>query len=107
MAKSKKWALWLLAGAATLAVIVAAMLLLGRENMVGRISGPEWNYLEMDGVSYVRRDSTPYGIQDKGKFLGLATDGVQEFCLYAVKGDEEGRYIYCFWDWEGFFYEKE
>ena len=74
----------------------------------GKYGGPDLrNYLEMDGVSYVRRDSTPYGIQDKGKFLGLATDGVQEFCLYAVKGDEEGRYIYCFWDWEGFFYEKE
>ena len=53
MAKSKKWALWLLAGAAALAVALAAALL-GQGNMVGRISGPEWEYLELDGVTYVR-----------------------------------------------------
>ena len=107
MAKSKKWALWLLAGAAALAVIVAAMLLLGRENIVGRISGPEQDYLEIDGVSYVRWDDAPYTIADRGEYLGIATDGAEEFCLYAVRGDEERNYIYCFWDWEGFFYRKE
>ena len=107
MAKSKKWTLWLLTGAAALAVIVAATMLLGRGNMVGRISGPEWDYLEMNGVSYVRWDDAPYTIADRGEFLGLATDGEQEFCLYAVKGDEEKNCIYCFWDWEGFFYRKE
>ena len=86
---------------------VLAVVLLGRYKVVGRITGPEWDHLEMDGATYARRDSTPYGIQDKGKFLGLAASGEERFRLYAVKGDEEGRYIYCFWDWEGFFYEKE
>ena len=96
-------------------VILAALVVLGglfwalwgRNRVVGRITGPEWDYLEIDGVTYARRDSTPYGIQDKGKFLGLAAAGEERFRLYAVKGDEEGRYVYCFWDWEGFFYEKE
>ena len=106
MAKSKKWALWLLAGAAALAVALAAALL-GQGNMVGRISGPEWEYLELDGVTYVRWDDAPYSLADRGAFLGLATDGEQEFCLYAVKGDGARNYIYCFWDWEGFFYQKE
>ena len=53
-----------------------------------------------------RWDDAPYSLADRGAFLGLATDGEQEFCLYAVKGDEEESCIYCFWDWEGFFYRK-
>ena len=84
-----------------------AVVLLGRYKVVGRITGPEWDHLEMGGVTYARRDSTPYSIADKGEFLGLATDGERKFRLYAVKGDEERNYIYCFWDWEGFFYQKE
>ena len=63
-------------------------------------------YEELDGVTYVRWDDAPYSLADRGAFLGLATDGEQEFCLYAVKGDEEESCIYCFWDWEGFFYRK-
>lgn len=102
----KKKGLVILLGA--LAVLsVLAVVLLGRYKVVGRITGPEWDHLEMDGATYARRDSTPYSIADKGEFLGLATDGERKFRLYAVKGDEERNYIYCFWDWEGFFYQKE
>ena len=106
MGKRKRRALWLLAGAVALAVVLAAAPR-GRNKVVGRITGPEWDRLEMDGVSYVRWDDAPYSIADRGEFLGLATDGEKRFRLYAVAGDEERNEIYCFWEWEGFFYRKE
>ena len=74
---------------------------------MGRITGPEWDYLELDGAAYVRCGSTPYSIADRGEFLGLAAAGEETCRLYAVKGDGARNYIYCFWDWEGFFYQKE
>lgn len=102
----KKGLVILLGTLAVLAVILAAVLL-GRGKAVGRITGPEWDHLELDGVSYARCDTAPYAAGDKGEFLGLAAAGEETFRLYAVKGDEEREYIYCFWDWEGFFYQKE
>ena len=106
MEKRKHRALWLVACGAVLAVILAAVLL-GRSKVVGHITGPEWDHLELDGVSYARCDTAPYTAGDKGAFLGLAAAGEETFRLYAVKGDEERNYIYCLWDWEGFFYQKE
>ena len=48
----KKKGLVILLGA--LAVLsVLAVVLLGRYKVVGRITGPEWDYLEMDGVTYM------------------------------------------------------
>lgn len=106
MEKRKHRVLWLVACGMVLAVILAAVLL-GQGKAVGRITGPEWDHLELDGVSYARCDTAPYAAGDKGEFLGLAAAGEETFRLYAVKGDEERNYIYCFWDWEGFFYQKE
>ena len=101
----RSWLVLCLLGAGALLVLLSAAGVLGGK-VVGQIRGPEWEQLEVNGERYVRCDGAPYTGADRGRFLGLATDGERSFRLYTVRGDSAGQYLYCLWDWEGFFYER-
>lgn len=75
---------------------------------IGSIHGPERDTVIIEGTEYRRMDDTSgLSAKDKGHCLGKVTDGGDTtFRVYAVKGDPERQYLYCLWDWEGFFYER-
>ncbi len=75
---------------------------------IGKIQGAEWDTIIIDDVEYSKTTSSDFSISDKDDYLGTVTDGGNTvFKVYSVKGDTEGRYIYCLWDWEGSIYEKK
>ncbi len=43
---------------------------------------------------------------DKGRFLGVVTNGSDKFRVYSVKGDTNNQYIYRLWGYDGAFYQK-
>ena len=104
MSKRSWLVLCLLWAGALLGLLSAAGALGGK--VVVQIRGPEADQVEGNGERYVRGAGAPYTGSDRGLFLGLATDGERSFRLYTVRGDSAGRYLYCLWDWEGFFYER-
>lgn len=75
---------------------------------LGEINGPEWQTITVEGTEYRRMDDTKdLSEKDRGTHLGCVTDGESTvFRVYAVKGDPDRQYLYCLWDWEGFFYER-
>ena len=75
---------------------------------IGKIQGAERDVIIIDNIEYVKTTSSDISIADKGAYLGKVTDGDKvSFRVYSVKNDAEGKYIYCFWDWEGSIYEKK
>lgn len=78
---------------------------------IGTISGPEHDYITIDGVTYVSEASSaidiPYDRSDKGRHLGIIKSGDQVFHIYEVKGDTERNYLYWTWEWEGEMYIRE
>ena len=101
----RSWLVLCLLGAGALLVLLSAAGALGGK-VGGQARGPGWGQVEVGGERYGHRDGGPYTGADRGRFLGLATDGERSFRLYTVRGDSAGRYLYCLWDWEGFFYER-
>ena len=73
---------------------------------IGTISGAEYDYITIDGVTYELDHNHDFSNADKGKYLGVIRSGDNTFRIYSVKGDEENQYIYRLWDWEGAFYKK-
>ena len=78
---------------------------------IGTISGPEYDYITIDGVTYVSEASSsidiPYDRSDKGRHLGIIKSGEHVFHIYEVKGDTERNYLYWTWEWEGEMYIRE
>ena len=78
---------------------------------IGTISAPEYNYITIDGVTYVSEASAsidiPYDRSDKGRHLGIIKYGKHVFHIYEVKGDLERNYLYWTWEWEGEMYIRE
>ena len=74
--------------------------------VIGTISGPEYDYITIDDVTYEVDYNTGLSNADKGKFLGIIRSGDHTFRIYSVKGDNENQYIYRLWDYEGAFYKK-
>ena len=78
---------------------------------IGTISGPEYDYMTIDGVTYVSEASVsvdiPYDRSDKGRHLGIIKSGEHVFHIYEVKGDPERKYLYWTWEWEGEMYIRE
>ena len=68
--------------------------------------GPEWESIEIHGVEYVRAWDADVTTADRGRYLGNITQGDLVFRCYAVKHHPEKEYILCYWDWEGFVYER-
>lgn len=90
----------------TLLLFALAAFFLLRGQEIGSIKGAEMEEIIVDGVSYMQNNDTGLSAADRGRFLGRATAGDTTFRIYAVKGDEEGRYVYRLWEWEGAFYER-
>jgi len=74
---------------------------------IGTIKGAEWDFIEIDGVEYAKVTDSDIHQSDKDKYLGKVSDGGKiTFKCYSVKDDDDARYIYCLWDWEGSIYER-
>lgn len=89
--------------------LAAGLLILGGcgGKVIGEIHGAEWETIVVDGVTYARVSGSGVTAADQGDYLGKVTDGGKTtFRVYAVKGDEEGIYRYCAWDWEGWIYQR-
>lgn len=88
-------------------IVISAVFLSRDSRIIGEITGAEWNRLTIGETEYNVNYGLDYTIADKGRYLGKAKYNTLTVRLYSVKGDEEGRYIYAVWDWEGFFYVRE
>ena len=90
-----------------LGILVLVTALYVRESrVIGEITGAEWDVLTIGETEYRQINGLDFTIADKGKYLGKANFNESTVRLYSVKGDTEGKYIYAFWDWEGFFYVR-
>ena len=88
-----------------LGILVLVTALYVRESrVIGEITGAEWDVLTIGETEYRQINGLDFTIADKGKYLGKAKFNESTVRLYSVKGDTEDKYIYAFWDWEGFFY---
>lgn len=88
-----------------LGILVLVTALYVRESrVIGEITGAEWDVLTIGETEYRQINGLDFTIADKGKYLGKAKYNESTVRLYSVKGDIEDKYIYAFWDWEGFFY---
>ena len=88
-----------------LGILVLVTALYVRESrVIGEITGAEWDVLTIGETEYRQINGLDFTIADKGKYLGKAKYNGSAVRLYSVKGDTEDKYIYAFWDWEGFFY---
>ena len=77
------------------------------DKTIGKISGPENDYITIDNVKYNRETNHDFSNADKRKYLGKVSNSKITMRVYSVKGDTEGEYIYALWDWEGAFYKRE
>lgn len=73
-------------------------------SVIGEISGPELDYITIDGQLYEFDNNNSYTAKDRGRFIGMAKNEDITFKIYTVKGTAD--YIYRLWDWEGAFYKK-
>ena len=88
-----------------LGILVLVTALYVRESrVIGEITGAEWDVLTIGETEYRQINGLDFTIADKGKYLGKAKYNGSTVRHYSVKGDTEDKYIYAFWDWEGFFY---
>lgn len=88
-------------------IVFSAVFVSRDRRVIGEITGAEWNQLTMGETKYNVNYGLDYNAADKGRFLGKAKYNTSIVSLYSVKGDEECKYIYALWDWEGFFYVRE
>ena len=85
-------------------VLISAFYVSRERRVIVVITGAEWNVLTIGETEYRQINGLDFTIADKGKYLGKAKYDESTVRLYSVKGDTEDKYIYAFWDWEGFFY---
>lgn len=80
-------------------------------SIIGNITGAEYDFIEIDGVRYVKDSAgaraDEFSGADRGEYLGAVTDGNVTMRVFSVNGDDSRRYIYVLWDWEGAFYSRE
>ncbi len=100
-------------------LILAAVLLLGVLALtvlhpvffpeeIGTVRGPEAQELVIGDAVYKRSDSDPYSGADRGRFLGIVRVGEDSiYRIYTVEGAAQEEWLYCRWDWEGWFYHRE
>lgn len=87
-------------------VLISAFYVSREGRVIGEITGAEWDVLTIGETEYRQINGLDFTIADKGKYLGKAKYNESTVRLYSVKGDTEDKYIYAFWDWEGFFYVR-
>ncbi|WP_227018272.1 hypothetical protein [Sinanaerobacter chloroacetimidivorans] len=91
-------------GGLAILVLISAFYVSREGRVIGEITGAEWDVLTIGETEYRQINGLDFTIADKGKYLGKAKYNESAVRLYSVKGDTEDKYIYAFWDWEGFFY---
>lgn len=72
--------------------------------VVGAVAGPEWEYLTVNGIDYERDHNAPVNGTDRGRFMGIATNGDTRLRVYSITGN--ANYLYCMWDWEGYIFKR-
>ncbi len=72
--------------------------------IIGVITGPEWEYLIVNGINYERDNNAPVNGADRGHFMGVATNGDTRFRVYSIT--ENNNYLYCMWEWEGYIFKR-
>ena len=72
--------------------------------VIGTITGSEWQSLSIGEERYEIDDQAPVHGTEKDRFLGIATSGSTRFRIYSIQGTDE--YLYCRWDWEGWIYRR-
>ena len=72
---------------------------------IGTISGPEFEYIIINNKTYQINYENEFTCADKGRFLGYVRNGDIIFRVYSVKGDDENKYIYRLWGYEGAYYK--
>lgn len=76
------------------------LVLSGCAGQEAAVSGPDNEYVILDGVSYVSWDyqedfpHCPYTVSDQGRYLCPASGGGVRYRLYAVQGDGNRDYLY-------------
>lgn len=75
--------------------------------IIGTIKGAEWQFIEIDGVTYTKSSDHEFSGADRGEYLGSVTNGDTTMRVFSVKEDDSERFIYTLWDWEGAFYARE
>ncbi len=91
-------------GGLAILVLISAFYVSREGRVIGEITGAEWDVLTIGETKYRQINGLDFTIADKGNYLGKAKFNESTVRLYSVKGDIEDKYIYAFWDWEGFFY---
>ena len=92
-----------------LSLLIFLLLLLSAcGKYIGQIRGPERENIFIDGTEYRRMDDTMgFSVKDKGSYLGKVTDAEGTvFRVYALNSDPERQYLYCRWEWEGYFFKR-
>ena len=110
MAFAFGWGYLDLRSALELLVLAGAVAAL-QKPAIGRVTGAEYQFIEIEGERYVaewsQEEKLPFSGADRGKYLGRVTDGNITMRVFSVKGDESGKFLYALWDWEGEFYIRE
>ena len=79
--------------------------------IIGRVSGPEFEYIEIDGITYIAEGLVDgekiYSGTDRGKYIGSVTNGDVTMRVFRIKGDESHRYLYALYEWEGDIYIRQ
>ena len=109
--KRVKKIVFILCGVLVLISIISIVKVTFGAKEIGTISDPEYDYITIDGVTYISEASAfidiPYDRSDKGTHLGIIRSGDQVFHIYEVKGDTERKYLYWTWEREGEMYIRE
>jgi len=90
-----------------LLICLAGVMYYSNNKVIGTVSGLENERITINDVVYERDLFTDFSRKDRGTYLGKVENSHITMRVYSVKGDNDGDYIYAFWDWEGGFYRKE
>ncbi len=87
-------------------LVVAATIIIKNTMVIGSIRGAELETVIIGDTVYQYDSSLEFTQADKGRFLGVVTNGKDKFRVYLVMGDTEGQYIYRLWGYDGACYTK-
>ena len=90
--------------------LVLALLILPGQRTIGTVSGPENDFITIDGVVYVKDSADHYqdfSIADKGRRLGTIPSRYVKLRIFSVKDDPDREYLYVSSGYEGDYYIRE
>ena len=75
--------------------------------VIGRVYGPENQFLEINGVVYERTTTDPYTSADRARYIGSVKNDAITMRIYEYKGEADREYLHALWEWEGYTYERQ